>query len=93
MGSIGQFFDRFLPTTPHEPKPDDLVELATFSFQLPADQLVMFLEGADIRAVVYGSPNAASMLSYGLEHIRVMIRYDDLEEARQVLADFEAGAV
>lgn len=93
MGSVARFFDRFLPTTPHEPKADDLVELATFSFQTPADQLVMFLGEAGIRGVVYGGNNAASVLSYGLEHIRVMIRYDDLEEARQVLVDFETGAV
>lgn len=90
MGFLRRLLDKHLPTVPHEPKPEDLVALTTFTHRLPADQLALLLESVGIRAAVFGDATTATAhISYSFDGIRVMVRYDDLKRAQEVLEDFE----
>lgn len=79
------------------PKPDDIVELATFPTFQQADELMQLLNNVGLVATTfgnselnesYGSQNLGA-INYGFGGYRVMVRGDGLAQAREVLADFK----
>lgn len=80
-----------LPTEPEEtPEYVDWVKVTTFTTRYEADLAQGLLEANDIDAVTFGDDcgSVDPALTYGLG-IRLMVREEDVEKARDVLTDAE----